>query len=69
MMIKKFIQLNGESYSTAAASVVDLLKELSLSLAAVLVEQNGVALLQHELQKAPLREGDRIEILKVVAGG
>ncbi|MBX9742667.1 MAG: sulfur carrier protein ThiS [Chthoniobacterales bacterium] len=63
------IQLNGESYSTAACSIVELLQELSLPLSTVLVEQNGLALLRQELEKAPLREGDRLELLKVVAGG
>lgn len=70
MTMKIFsIQLNGESYSTTASSLVGLLEELSLPLSTVLVEQNGLALLRHELEKAPLNEGDRIEILKVVAGG
>jgi len=65
----KMITLNGEERHVAATSVVDLLKELELPLSTVLVEQNGVALLRHELEKASLAEGDRIEILTVVAGG
>lgn len=68
-MKKISIQLNGECHSTAVSSVVELLQELSLPLSIVLVEQNGVALLRHELEKALLQEGDRIEILKIVAGG
>ena len=52
-----------------ATSIVELLKELELPLSTVLVEQNGLALLRHELEKAPLSAGDQIEILKVVAGG
>lgn len=65
----KQITINGEERHVAATSLVDLLKELELPLSLVLVEQNGVALLRHELEKAPLHAGDRIEILKVVAGG
>ena len=63
------IQLNGEEREVAATSLVELLEELALPLSTVLVEQNGVALLRHELEEAPLQSGDQIEILKVVAGG
>ena len=63
------IILNGEVTVTAAASIIKLLQELELPLSTVLVEQNGVALHRHELEKALLAEGDKIEILKVVAGG
>ncbi|MFZ4115132.1 MAG: sulfur carrier protein ThiS [Chthoniobacterales bacterium] len=65
----KKIQLNGEERQVVANSLVELLQELKLPLSTVLVEQNGVALLRHELEKAPLNEGDRLEVLKVVAGG
>jgi thiamine biosynthesis protein ThiS len=63
------IILNGDPRKTAAVSVVELLQELELPLSIVLVEQNGLALHRHELEKAPLAEGDKIEILKVAAGG
>lgn len=66
--MKKII-LNGDEKMVVATSIVALLKELQLPLSTVLVEQNGVALLRHELEKALLHAGDRIEILKVVAGG
>ncbi len=65
----KKIQLNGEEYVTSSISLVELLEELKMPLSTVLVEQNGVALLRHELQEAPLNASDHIEILKVVAGG
>ena len=65
----KAIILNGEERPIAASSIVELLEELGLPISTVLVEQNGLALLRHELEKAPLAEGDQIEILKVVAGG
>ncbi len=63
------ITLNGEITKTAAISIVELLQELELSPSTVLVEQNSLALYRHELEKASLTEGDRIEILKVAAGG
>ena len=65
----KTIQLNGEERQVTATSVVELLQELELPVATVLVEQNGLALHRHELEKAMLMASDQIEILKVVAGG
>lgn len=65
----KKIQLNGESCNTNASSLVELLQELKLTLTTVLVEQNGIALHRHELEKAMLAENDKIEILQIAAGG
>jgi len=46
-----------------------LLAELGLAPALVAVELNKVVLFRQELEKTPLREGDRVEIVRVVAGG
>jgi sulfur carrier protein len=35
----------------------------------ILVEHNGLALHRHEWRERPLAEGDRIEFIRVVAGG
>jgi sulfur carrier protein len=35
----------------------------------ILVEHNGFALHRHEWPGRPLAEGDRIEFIRVVAGG
>jgi len=35
----------------------------------ILVEHNGVVVHLHELPERPLAEGDRIEFVRVVAGG
>jgi sulfur carrier protein len=35
----------------------------------ILVEHNGLAVHQHEWPKRSLAEGDRIEFVRVVAGG
>lgn len=64
-----FIVINGEEQKTMASSLQELLKELVLPLSTVLVEHNGVALHRHEIETVTLSEGDKIEILKVVAGG
>jgi thiamine biosynthesis protein ThiS len=63
------IQLNGKERFVEALTLVELLKELKLPISTVLVEQNGLALLRSELEKAFLKSGDQIEILSVVAGG
>lgn len=65
----KTIQLNGEEKQVHAATLVELLQELKLPLATVLVEQNGITLHRHELEKAMLAETDKIEILQIAAGG
>ncbi len=65
----KTIQLNGEEKKVNAATLVELLQELKLPLTTVLVEQNGIALHRHELEKASLTENDQIEILQIAAGG
>ena len=49
--------------------LLDFLASLGMSPAGILVEHNGLALLKGEWQQTRLAEGDRIEILRVVAGG
>jgi len=46
-----------------------LVAELGLPLAAALVEHNGTALLRSEWLKTHLQDGDRLEIIRMVAGG
>ena len=63
------IAVNGGSRSVAAASVAELVEELDLHPATVLVELNGIALHRSEWPQVSLQENDRVEILKVAAGG
>lgn len=64
------ITLNGEPREVAApGSVEDLVAALGLPLNAALVEHNGLALLRREWPVTPVRDGDRIEIIRMVAGG
>jgi thiamine biosynthesis protein ThiS len=61
--------VNGETREIAAAGTVgELVAELGVPARAVLVEQNGVALRREEWG-LPLKAGDRIEIVRIVAGG
>jgi sulfur carrier protein len=61
--------LNGQEREVQATQVEDLLAELGLPLAAALVEHNGTALLRSEWPKTDLQSGDRLEIIRMVAGG
>jgi sulfur carrier protein len=61
--------LNGREHEVRATQVEQLVAELGLPLAAALVEHNGTALLRSEWATTGLREGDRLEIIRMVAGG
>lgn len=63
------LQLNGQEREVSATQVEELIAELGLPLAAALVEHNGTALLRSEWSVTILREGDRLEIIRMVAGG
>jgi sulfur carrier protein len=61
---------NGEPVEMAAgATVEDLLTSLGLGGRWVLVERNGEPVARTDLASTPLVEGDRIELVRAVAGG
>ncbi len=64
------ISLNGDPRKVErAVNIAELIDELSLPAPATLVEHNGLALRREEWPAHTLREGDRIEIIRIVAGG
>lgn len=64
------IFLNGEDADTCGASnVADLIARYQLPPESILVEHNGVALHRREWPERSLGEGDRLEFIRVVAGG
>jgi sulfur carrier protein len=64
------ISLNGESIDTREAkTIAELLDRYQLPPQSILVEHNGLAVHRHEWAERPLSEGDRIELIRVVAGG
>ncbi len=64
------ITLNGESRSVAAVATIGaLVHELNLIPATLLIEHNGLALHREEWNSHAVREGDKIEFIRVVAGG
>lgn len=63
------ITLNGEARDIGADSLPALIAELNLQPHALLVEHNGTALRPSEWENRPINEGDRIEFIRIVAGG
>ena len=64
------ISLNGEKADArGAATVAELVERYQLSPQSVLIEHNGLALHRHEWPQRSLAEGDRVEFIRVVAGG
>lgn len=63
------ITINGESREVASTSVEAVISELSLPAPLMLVEHNGKALRRWEWPSVPLADGDRLELMKIAAGG
>jgi sulfur carrier protein len=64
------ITLNGERREISrATNVAEVIEELGLPAPAILVEHNGLALRREEWPTSPLAEGDRVELVRIVAGG
>jgi len=62
--------VNGEPAEIdGLTNVAELAKHYGLLPNSVLIEHNAVALHQREWSERPLAEGDRIEFVRVVAGG
>jgi thiamine biosynthesis protein ThiS len=64
------IILNGEPHSIVEPTTISgLVRELNLVPATLLIEHNGLALHREEWHSRALREGDKVEFIRVVAGG
>lgn len=64
------IVLNSETTECAeGSSLLELIQEHGLKPQTTLVELNGVALPRREWAERVLQENDRLEILRVAAGG
>jgi len=64
------ISLNGEKADARGAeTIADLIERYQMTPQTVLIEHNGVALHRHEWPQRSLAEGDRVEFVRVVAGG
>jgi thiamine biosynthesis protein ThiS len=64
------IAINGESVDTREAkTIAELVDRYQLPPQAILVEHNGLALHRREWPDRLITDGDRIEFIRVVAGG
>jgi thiamine biosynthesis protein ThiS len=61
--------LNGKPRETAAPDIAALVAELGFVKGAVLVEHNGTALRPAEWTERRVQSGDRVELLRIAAGG
>ena len=64
------ISLNGQKSDTRGAeTIAELVKRHELPAESLLIEHNGIALHRREWSETNLTDGDRLEIIRVVAGG
>jgi len=66
-MIK--VTVNGEARALRSGTIAGLVGELELPAPLLLVEHNGTALRKADWESTALLEGDRVEILRISAGG
>ena len=70
MAAKVIVFMNGKARQVNSdRTVMEIVREMKLEPASVLVERNGEALLREEWGERKVEHGDRLEFVKVVAGG
>ena len=65
----KNIRINGQPRDTAANDIAALVAELGFAKGTVLIEHNDTALRPDEWPGRAITDGDRIELLRLAAGG
>jgi sulfur carrier protein len=63
------VTINGEERQVVSSNPEALLTELALPAPLLLLEHNGKALHRSEWSSVSLADGDRIELMRVAAGG
>jgi sulfur carrier protein len=62
--------LNGSARELAdGTGLLELIEQLGLRPGSVVVERNGEALVRSEMDAVTLADGDRLELVRAVAGG
>ncbi len=70
MAAKVIVFMNGKARQVNSdRTVMEIVREMKLEPASVLVERNGEAMLRQEWGERKVEHGDRLEFVKVVAGG
>ena len=65
----KTITINGQARETNTADIAALVAELGFANGMVLIEHNGIALRPAEWGEHAVQTGDRVELLRLAAGG
>ena len=65
----KNIRINGQPRDTEANDIAALVAELGFAKGTVLIEHNDTALRPDEWPGRAITDGDRIELLRLAAGG
>jgi sulfur carrier protein len=64
------ISLNGETVDAREAkTIAELIDRYQLPPRSVVVEHNGLVVHRHEWPERSLADGDRVEFVRIVAGG
>lgn len=64
------LRVNGSEHDAPEGSdLTALIESFGLRVGSVVVEHNGTALLRSELPQVVLHDGDRVELVRAVAGG
>lgn len=63
------LTINGEARATEATTVSDFLASISLPSQLVVVEHNGEIVPRDHYGEQPLRDGDILEVVQMMAGG
>ena len=63
------VWINGEKREALSKTVAELVTELGLVPSTLLVEHNGQALTRDEWNGRVVASGDRLELLRISAGG
>ena len=63
------LTINGEARATEATTVSELLASVSLPSRMVVVEHNGEIVPRDRHDQQPLRDGDTLEVVQMMAGG
>jgi sulfur carrier protein len=70
MGVKVTVFANGKARQVESDQTVEeMVRQMKLAPSSVLVERNGEALLRQEWGERKVEHGDRLEIVRVVAGG
>lgn len=63
------LTINGETRATEARTVSEFLASISLPSRLVVVEHNGKIVPRDRYGEQPLRDGDILEVVQMMAGG